>query len=318
MRIRVGVGNSAGGRSEGKTMKPEVHMADQLGKDNPLVTDGFHRKLLAEGDSWYTIGALSVKKAPNLLHNLEVQHSTLIVNCAYPGHALKRMVDWSRDQYFVRLLSTPGFQKPWDGIILSAGGNDLIDAARVLPKNKKGLPIPAEERLFLTSAEIQANGGGNTPDRFLSKPGWETFKTYLLANFDALIKSRDGGVNKGKPIILHTYATPIVRPSGTFLNKEGWLYPALKNYGIVGADAQAVSDLIFGKLRQLLLDLEHGGAHALPQVHVFDSAGVPGIVAANPNKRGSSGDWINEIHLTPGGYAKVGAKMGPWLDGILN
>lgn len=298
-------------------MKPLVQMAHDVGKDSFTPIDHYPRKLLAEGDSWYTIGTVEIIAASNLLHKLEMQKSTAIINCAYPGETLKRMVNWKRDKHFSRLLSTHGWQQPWHGILLSAGGNDLIDAARVPAKSKSGVPIPPDQRLFLTGDEIKANGGGIEPDRFLSDEGWRTFTRYLLANFDDLIQLRDQGLNKGKPILLHTYVSPTVRPSGTPGNSKGWLYPALKNYGIVGADAQGVSELIFGKLRQLLLNLDCRGPGGLAEVYVFDSAKVPGIEPAKSEDTGSSGDWVNEIHLTPKGYEKVGGKMGPWMDSIL-
>ena len=45
-----------------------------------------------------------------------------------------------------------------------------------------------------------------------------------------------------------------------------------------------------------------------PALHVFDTRGLP-LVAATPGAPGSSGDWLNEIHLTHDGCAKVAQ---PW------
>jgi lysophospholipase L1-like esterase len=41
------------------------------------------------------------------------------------------------------------------------------------------------------------------------------------------------------------------------------------------------------------------------------------LVPAAPGSGGVSGDWVNEIHLTPGGYQKLGARMGPWIEQLL-
>ncbi|MFD1711502.1 hypothetical protein ACFSF0_12845 [Ottowia flava] len=49
-------------------------------------------------------------------------------------------------------------------------------------------------------------------------------------------------------------------------------------------------------------------------MHLFDTAGVAGLEPAVPGSSGVSGDWVNEIHLTPGGYAKVGKVFGPWIE----
>jgi hypothetical protein len=52
-------------------------------------------------------------------------------------------------------------------------------------------------------------------------------------------------------------------------------------------------------------------------VHVFDSAALPDIVAALPTDTGSSNDWVNEIHLTPGGYGKLGRAFGAYIEQVL-
>ena len=107
--------------------------------------------------------------------------------------------------------------------------------------------------------------------------------------------------------------------SGTVGAPQGWLYPAMQGYGLAGSEAQAVSDLLFNRLRALLLalDQDSGQPEALPQVHVFDSAGLPDIAPASADDTGASGDWVNEIHLTPDGYGKLGRAFGPWVEGWL-
>lgn len=298
-------------------MKPLVYPADWLFRNVPPPINQVHRRILAEGDSWFTIGTLNLPAASNIPFKLIVKDSTIIINCAYPGHTLQHMVDWASDPYFDKLLCKPNFQMKWEAILISAGGNDLIDAARVLPKDEHGNIVPQSHRLFLTANEIDNNLPLSDPQRFMSQSGWNTFEKYLRANFVALVARRDKGINKNVPILLHTYASPVVRPSGTPLNSDGWLYPSLKAYGIVNANAQAVSKILFERLRQLLLSLNDGQPNGLSNVHVFDSAGVNGIDAADPTATGSSGHWVNEIHLTPEGYAKIGVLMGPWLEAIV-
>jgi hypothetical protein len=53
-------------------------------------------------------------------------------------------------------------------------------------------------------------------------------------------------------------------------------------------------------------------------VYVFDSAGLQTLVPASPGTAGRSGDWINEIHLTPTGYRKLGRVMGAFVDTVLS
>lgn len=53
-------------------------------------------------------------------------------------------------------------------------------------------------------------------------------------------------------------------------------------------------------------------------MHVFDSAGLTDVVAAEPGSQGLSNDWINEIHLSPNGYRKLGVAFGPWIEKVLS
>lgn len=299
-------------------MKAHVYPADWMFRPDPPPLSDFGRRLLAEGDSWFTISTLNLPEASNVLFKLEFDRSTAIINCAYPGDTLQHMADWWRDPFFDRLLRNKRTARWWEAILVSAGGNDLIDAAQVPPTLAPGTPTPVDRRLLLTPEEAAARAVPG-PARFISEAGWTTLATHLRRNFDALVARRDHGPSRGRPIFLHTYALPTVRPSGTVGAPEGWLYPALGRYGLHGATAQAVSDALFGRLRTFLLALDaaSGAPGALPQVHAFDSAGLPGIVPAAAGATGSSGDWVNEIHLTPAGYGKLGRAFGAWIEQVL-
>lgn len=296
-------------------MTPDPYSADQLFRNEPpdLASAGY--RLLAEGDSWFTIGGINLAKASNVLRELKVTQRTAIVNCAYPGDTLQHMVDWYKDPYFDRLLCQKKFARYWEGILISAGGNDMIDAAQVPPLGKDGTPTAPHLRLLRTDQEAAASPGTGA-EGFISEAGWAQLTSYLLANFAELVARRDKGPSQGRPIFLHTYAMPTVLPWGTVGAPQGWLYPALLAYGLTGADAQAVSDILFGRLRALLLALDQnsGQPEALPQVHVFDSAG---LVDIEPAAQGTSGDWSNEIHLSPKGYRKLGRSFGPWMEKVL-
>ena len=62
---------------------------------------------------------------------------------------------------------------------------------------------------------------------------------------------------------------------------------------------------------------DSGEAGALPHLHVFDSAALTSLVPAVPGSSGASHDWINEIHLTPAGYAKLGRPFGAFIEAVL-
>ena len=303
-------------------MKPVVTNPAELRSNNsapPISTYG-HR-LLAEGDSWFTLGSLNLLQNSNLLFELEVATSTVIVNCAYPGDTLSRMVDGINDPDFDRMLRKRNFASYWEAVIVSAGGNDLIDAAQLPVRDNLGQPTPLDHRLLLTSDEAVADNTRSTgPPGYVSDAGWLRLEGFLLANFRALVSRRDEGPSSGRPLLLHTYSVPTVWHVGTVGASRGWLFPAFERAGIPAPDRQGVADELFGRLRRLLLSLDAASGHsnALPAVRVFDSATVVALQAPDPSSSGPSGDWVNEIHPNRAGYAKLGEAMGPWLERVID
>lgn len=275
----------------------------------------YGRRMLAEGDSWFSIGALTFGRAPNLLHQLTVSQSTAIVNCAYPGDTLARVVDGIHDPWFDRLLWRRPYASYWDALLLSAGGNDLIDACQVSAFDHLGERVPPERRLLLAPQETT----GTSPTRYISEAGWALLAKYLHINLALVVQRRDKGPSAGRPLFLHTYARPTARPAGAPGAPLGWLCPALHGHEIPEADWPAMTTELFDRLRRLLLeaDAHSGGPNALPHVHVFDSASLVALAPAEPGVRGRSGDWVNEIHLTSAGYAKVGKPFGAFIDATL-
>jgi hypothetical protein len=263
-------------------------------------------RLLAEGDSWFSIGALNPLQSANLLQSMEFSSFTAAAHCSYPGDTLRRMADFRKDPNFKQLLAG-NVSWRWDAILLSAGGNDLIEAAGVAPNN------PLHLRLLRTAAEWgpSALGAG----RYLNPEGWQTFSNYFRANLDAIVKLRDSkhgpNGNVGRPLCLHTYAKPTPRPSGAGLASGPWLMPALQAYAIPQADWPAVAQELLGQLAELMLACAADTAR-YPALHVFDTRSLD-IEPAAPGSTGISGDWLNEIHLTHAGCRKVAL---PWCAQI--
>lgn len=302
-------------------MKPDITHPAAFQTNEPPVLSDYGRRLLAEGDSWFTLGSLNVSQNSNLLYELQVKTSTVIVNCAYPGDTLLRMVDGINDRDFDKFLRKPGFATLWEAIVVSAGGNDLIDAAQLPVRDAAGQPQPLGDRLLLTPAEANSvNPQAVQGARYVSEAGWARLEGFLLSNFRALVARRDEGPSKGRPLLLHTYSVPTVWARGTAGARDGWLFPALQAAGIPATDQQSVADELFGRLRALLLTLaaDSGHANALAAVHVFDSATAVVLQKPSPSETRPSGDWVNEIHPNKAGYRKLGAAMGPWMERILN
>ena len=300
-------------------MRLELFPPDYYLRPNLPPIGEFGWRMLAEGDSWFTVGTFNVFAASNLLYGPQLSRDTVIVNCAYPGDTLKHMVEAFDDPYFGMHLHKPGFAMAWDAILISGGGNDLIDAAAVPAIGADGQPTPQDRRLLLTAAEVAATGNAFDPLAYISDGGWARLQHYLVTNFREIVRWRSLGAASNSPIFCHTYAVPTVRPSGTLGSSKGWLFPSFEKAGIDVALRQPICNALFGRLRALLLSLDsHSGSpRALPQFRVFDSAAVSTVVAAQPSETGSSGDWVNEIHLTPQGYKTVGAELGSFIDAAL-
>ena len=278
----------------------------QLDSAETEPLSGFRFRFLAEGDSWFSIGALNPLKSANLLQELAFSQRCVAVNCAQPGDTLQRMVDTRRDPQFVSLLAGAK-ARIWDGLLLSAGGNDLIDAL-----SSRGTGVPQDRRLLLRESEWGPSGAGAA--RYLSDAGWATFSGYLAANFEALLALRDSGPSRGCPVFLHGYAVPTPRPAGA--GPAGpWLLPSIEAYAVPAADRAALAQLLIERLAALLSGLAADRTR-FPNLHFFDSTRLP-IERAAAGTHGESGDWINEIHLTRAGCRKLARPWGLAIEGVL-
>jgi hypothetical protein len=115
---------------------------DSQSNDPPSLSTFAHR-FLAEGDSWFTSGSLNPTKNPNLLFEMAFDQFACAINCASPGDTLQRMARMNADPMFDNLLRGH-IARDWDGLLLSCGCNDLIDAMQV-----RRAGIPPAHRLLL-------------------------------------------------------------------------------------------------------------------------------------------------------------------------
>jgi hypothetical protein len=286
--------------------KLKIHPPSDLNTPDLSPNFGeFGIRFLAEGDSWFTIGALNPVKNSNLLFEMRFAQSAVAINCATPGDTLKRMAQTSSDPVFVDLL-VGRRRRAWDGILLSCGGNDLIDALAV-----RGAGIPLHLRLLREAAEWGDPAQGAA--RYLSDAGWQTFSTYLKANLDHIIGLRDAAPSqsRGAPVFLHGYAVPTPRPAPAEFGIGPWLLPSVQAYGVPELDYEAVAALLIGRLAALLASCAADAAR-FPNLHFFDSTALA-ITPAAKGSVGVSGDWVNEIHLTQRGCEKLAV---PWAAAI--
>ncbi|MCW5621502.1 MAG: SGNH/GDSL hydrolase family protein [Burkholderiales bacterium] len=248
-------------------------------------------KVLAEGDSWFTVGSIP---GSNLLFHVEAKRPTALVSIAKPGDTIVRMGDPDRMRQLSRLIANPRFSYAWDAILISGGGNDLIDSAPNL------LIHPATP--------------SNDPGDYVDSVALKLFISTIHAAYANIVQVRDSGTSKsrGKPIYLHTYDYPTPRNSPTRFLGAGilgpWLYPAFLLEGIPVNMWIAVSDYLLNRLAEALLALDtRSGSDPLPEVFVIDTRNT--LTRARLGTPSSDGDWANEIHPNTAGYRKLGRKV---------
>lgn len=288
----------------------DVRTALGSGELGPFPFDQFERKCLAQGDSWFSIGALPPQFTTNLLIEMQLARRTVVTQCARPGKVLRRFTDTTREQDFLRMIKGRLAWR-WDAILISGVGNDVIDAVGSPPNQ------PPERRLLRTPAERGA--GPLVPMAYVSEPGWNTFATHIRAVFEALVDLRDSGVNQHVPMLLHNYARMMPRNAPAGPLSGPWMHPSFDAYAIPPNERLAVSDELTSRMDALLREMIAARTTADPaaNLHLVDTRAKAGIVLADANMGGTSGDWANEIHLTPAGYDKCTVVWADVLDPIL-
>ncbi|MEJ2694721.1 MAG: hypothetical protein P8166_17265 [Candidatus Thiodiazotropha sp.] len=271
-----------------RRFKPDVVTWDLVdASDRPPWADrAFHKwNILSEGDSWFTMAGLPTS---NLLFELRFPVSTLIVNCAMPGDTIKHISTIANNRGLMRGQSKQDGEQ-WDLILLSGGGNDLIDEAG-------SILIDPDTRGSLKMA---------SPADYCNQAHLDALISRIVKGYQRIVELRDapGAPSNGVPIVVHTYDYPTANNSPARFLGIGlmgpWLYNAFRHDQIPEEDWIGLSDYMFEFLAQGILSLQG----SLPHFHVVDTRNT--IRRAKPGKRGESGDWLNEIHPKGRGYAKI-------------
>jgi len=258
---------------------------EYLGRSAEIEAKGpFKWRLLADGDSWMDRSSLVIPSLPWFLaqemdnRNLPV----LIINLAIAGSELRQLVDIMEGD-FVWWLE----QFSYDGILLSTGGNDFIDAARDpdpgqgLLLNMAGQPLPADGYACVNQA---AKG---------------TLEAYLNTDFKQLVQAiRADSNNRSTPLFVNCYDTPVARNAPAAPGIGPWLYKAYLKNGIDPALWPALTQGLFADISAVV----NGWADLDDALHVVPTTGV--LSPADPAAQGSSGDWANEIHPNASGWTK--------------
>ena len=259
---------------------------------------------LAEGDSWFTIAAIP---SSNLLLELRLGRWTQILNLAYPGDTLRNIETLVSNKDLTRFLAKRNFCSHFDALLLSGGGNDLINGVGALIRKE---PRPGDDPAAAES--------------YVDAPAYAALLLKVQEAFATIVSVRDSAtsLSRGSPAFVHTYdyATPRDAPArfvGAVAIAGPWLFKAFAGSGIDISLQQRIADLLTDGLADALLALDSAsaGGKALPAFHVIDTRDT--LVRANPTERGNSNDWINEIHPNLGGYRKIAARLSAKINEVL-
>lgn len=265
----------------------------QRGGSSDIFYADYDVTVLAEGDSWFSWGELNLMPSSNILEQLRFPKRSLVMNYAYAGDTTRRIVDFfSNGAFFVEMRS-----QRYGAILLSGGGNDLIDAL---------YDQSADQPLILKRPEPSDH---SSPNAYIDMEALDRLMHYISANFKAIFDYRKQApaANLHTPIILHTYDYPTPRNAPAELLghpiRGPWLLPALV---AVNAPEQLYNDitrLVFDRLAETLLSF----ADESEGIYVVDTRAS--LVPATEHSTGPDGDWLNEIHPNIQGYAKIAARI---------
>jgi len=273
-----------------------IRPVDFEGEAMAVDLNAYALRLLAEGDSWFSLGSVPPK---NLIFELRYAESAVVLNLAYPGDEVqrmfRRMTDYG-DEFAGWLSMRSTFR--WDAILLSGGGNDLVAA------------LPHLLRAGVAVADIDPEH----PERLIDSAALAQLRRYLTESYTGFVGVRDrpGSPNAGVPMFAHTYDYPTPNdapargPLGIRLGGP-WLFPSVN--GTLPTELwEPVIDYLVDRIAETLLELPA----QLPQFHVVDTRGT--LRRARLGAGGPSGDWENEIHPDRGGYRKLAARIAAAIE----
>ena len=282
---------AARGALAGGTLPVHVVTVEDVYSGDPGNSPGsaeFAYRILTEGDSWFTIGGIP---SSNLLYELRLPRQGIVVNVAYPGDTLMHIAQLASNRDLKRML-TERFGYRWHVIVLSAGGNDLMDRASRVLRNP--------------------GTGSNDPRDYVSVAEIERFVADVQQGYRTIVGLRDSSqsANKGVPIVAHCYDFPTPRNSPARFFAVGllgpWLHKAFNDRNIGQAMRVPISNYLVNVLAEAIAVLASGQA-ALPDFHFVDTRGT--LQRAAVGATGQSGDWLNEIHPSQAGYRKIADRI---------
>ena len=273
-----------------------IHKATLPGTSNDPNDPKYKKRILCEGDSWFSLSSLP---SSNMLFPLTFAEPTILYNLAFPGDTIIEMSDMAKNPDLIKNICDPNFAVKWDLIFLSGGGNDLMNRA------DKVLCRPSD-------------GAGQQMLDYVNQIELSLLKSDIQKAYSAIarLRQQSGSKNQETPIVTHIYDYPTPRnASAKFLTFDiagPWLHKAFKAHEIPEPLWISLSDYLYEFLAETIIDLKN----QIPNFHVISNTRET-LIRAKLRETGESGDWENEIHPTTKGYEKLSGIVSPELYHLL-
>jgi hypothetical protein len=286
---------------EESTMPSVVLYSDEYDRainDGTLAPETFDYRFLCEGDSWMDRSSpqqLSLPWALARIFKGSRGNRALFINLSRFGDTMRRIGDCLNDEFHMWVTTDLGWR--FDALLLSAGGNDFIDAAQD--------PPPGQGIL----RDGHGAGPGLSAQQCFDMGALQDLVAhYLDPNFQKLYDTVRGDARHGAiPIFVNEYNRPVARRAPAV--NHSWLCEAYDKNGVPQALWPQVTRLLFDQLQAAVdgwTQQGHDDVIAVP------TSSVP-LVPADAASTGSSGDWLNEIHPNKSGWGKLARA---WLAAI--
>lgn len=245
-------------------------------QSRPIQLDAFNRtplNLLAIGDSWfdYPLNGDLYGIHTDVIAAMTQRN---ILNLAHYGYTSTQEMGYKRQQLLTTALTTPANGK-FDGILISAGGNDIAGDALCIWLNDAG-------------------SVNNIPALAVNKSRLDGVLGSIRSAYLDLIAIRDDLLPRA-PIFVHGYDYPVVSGKGVCALGP-WLKPSLDYCGwtdtAVGAKIIAT---MMDEFNEMLEGLASNKAYNVVHVKTL------GTLRAD--------QWANELHPKPDGFRLIAQKF---------
>jgi hypothetical protein len=284
---------------------------------------GRRARLLAQGDSWFAFPLPLLAGTRNVIDAISTRKRTVAIDLSAIGDTAENMAQGDRHAQMRTILAGGDGEDPIRVavILLSAGGNDLIDrigdlvgtVTRAVKRETRAPRAPAATARVLAEAHRQVLAA-------LESRAASDIYDDVIAHLRTLIDARDGGPSAKAPVVLHGYChvTPRDAPAIDFPIRIGpWIWKKLAPLGYSQAQQQEIARNVIDEFNRRLAQLRDDarGIHVLDVRPLQDDGTLP---MAQPADLEPTRWWHDEIHLNSAGWELVARRLfDPLLDELL-